>query len=173
MTAATDEGEGGLKSGRPPRGSPSVETDKAEGNGTEIHPHIRADGHSSLLAWVKLVGVHPMPPSQKKQTKSVAQKHGDSDSPGQADGPVLETQAPLRQRELEEKRRPRPIRTKTRIFRFAGRREVTQLIVRKSCIVVATKLGAVELFAWPAPLQLPTEGSASLAEYVVAQTPRG
>ena len=110
-----------------------------------MHPHIRNNGHSSLLAWVKLVGVHPMPKVPKPSEQDDWDPHaGYASSASSVAGGEAKEESGRRRREQQQrakKKLPRPIRTKTRVFRFAGGRNVTRIVARKSCIVASTSTG--------------------------------
>lgn len=110
---------------------------------THLHPSIRNDGRSVILSWVKLVGVHPVPPPPAR-IKAVRTRPNNVESGTDTFG--AETQGTTKPAPVEK---IKPIRTKVRAFRVGGHRKVTNLVTRKSCILMATESGTIEMFAWP------------------------
>eukprot|EP00750_Incisomonas_marina_P000585 INCI10426.3.p1 GENE.INCI10426.3~~INCI10426.3.p1 ORF type:complete len:2285 (-),score=373.91 INCI10426.3:38-6892(-) len=185
---ATDTGDG-LMVGRLPRtnseGVGELPSDQnahhsvsgqafGEGN---VHPSIRNDGHSSIISWIKLVGVHPVPPPPKlsKSTQSAGDAESSNKNPFDAVFSSIDNDGKRPAVPVADEK-PKAMRTKIRMFRVGGHRQVTQLIARKHCLVVGTVQGSIELFSWPdtmpvsiayrarssaAPLEVDENGSSS------------
>lgn len=113
-----------------------------------IHPSIKNDGYSTLMAWVKIVGVHPVPtaPSVPKSRRSRPNgvDFGFASAAGDGSGSAHDA----------EHAKVKALRTKVRTFRFGGYREVTSIVARKSCIVAATLRGSIDVFDWPCTMSV-------------------
>ena len=140
-----------------------------EGN---VHPSIRNDGHSSIISWIKLVGVHPVPPPPKlsKSTQSAGDAESSNKNPFDAVFSSIDNDGKRPAVPVADEK-PKAMRTKIRMFRVGGHRQVTQLIARKHCLVVGTVQGSIELFSWPdtMPVSIAYRARSSAAPLEVGQ----